>query len=76
MTDSTVKCRICGRTEQVSFKTCLYDGWPTCCEVGGSPQTMELLKTEADISKAVSDSITDQVGVIHMYLRPSGDTTQ
>lgn len=59
----------------MNFKHCLFNGWPTCCEVGESPQTMELIKTEADIGKAVSDSVDEQVGVIHMYLRPSAPTT-
>ena len=47
--NAKVKCEICGAEKNVQVLFCMREGWPECCEVGGSPQTMALLVTRSTI---------------------------
>jgi len=47
--NAVVKCEICDKTKRVNVLFCLQNGWPTCCGVGGTDQTMALIPTEETI---------------------------
>lgn len=52
MTDTIVECRKCGRKQHLDFKYGLTNGWSQCCG-----ETMRIIKTDADIDKAVKFAI-------------------
>lgn len=47
MTDTYLRCTVCGRTSTTSFASSLRTGWEKCCGY-----TMRLERTEADIGAA------------------------
>lgn len=46
--DTYLRCTVCGRESTTSFRSSLAAGWEKCCGY-----TMRLMRTEADIEKAV-----------------------
>ena len=54
MNDSIVKCEVCGKTQQVSFGTCLRTGWPLC---HGYTMTLITHPTAEQIDQAVCGCI-------------------
>jgi hypothetical protein len=70
MTDTLVKCTVCGREEHPSFAGSLRNGWPKCCGY-----TMRLLRTDADIAASVitaqeADFAATVAGVTEQFPSP------
>lgn len=42
--DTTVLCKRCGQTQRISFRWCMMNLWPVCCNEG-----MHLEDTDANI---------------------------
>lgn len=53
--DSKVRCKKCGRTQEVNYSACIRRGWPKCCD----GLTMRLISkpTEEMIHRAVGDAL-------------------
>lgn len=54
--DSTVECRECGFTKEVSFGYCTTHGWPKHCG-----RTMRLVKSPEDVGAAM-DAVFAPIG--------------
>jgi len=56
--DTVVRCPKCGRTQALLFKNGLKNSWSKCCD----GYTMPIILTLADVYKATSDAINEQLG--------------
>lgn len=57
LNDTIVRCPKCGRAQSLMFKNGLKNGWSKCCD----GLTMPIIFTKADVYKATSETITEQV---------------
>ena len=54
--DTVVECSKCGRRQYLMFANGLKNGWSKCCGY-----TMSIIFTDADINKAVKQSMSKQI---------------
>lgn len=56
MSDTFLRCTVCGRETTTSFGGSLRDGWPRCCGY-----TMRLERTDADVEAETTAVVEEQL---------------
>jgi hypothetical protein len=61
VSNTTLKCKYCGRESSVDFGYCLRHGWPVCCNY-----TMTMKSSTANIPEVAKETMGPQLNMEKM----------